>query len=47
MEAALLGAFMVSACVFGALYEFPRSPVHQSVMSGFLIKAFLGCEPHR
>ena len=24
MEAALLGAFMVSACVFGALYEFPR-----------------------
>ena len=24
MEAGLLGAFMVSACVFGALYEFPR-----------------------
>ena len=27
MEAGLLGAFMVSACVFGALYEFPHSPV--------------------
>ena len=27
MEAGLLGAFMVSACVFGAIYEFPRSPV--------------------
>ena len=27
MEAGLLAAFMVSACVFGALYEFPNSPV--------------------
>ena len=33
MEAGLLGAFMVSACVFGALYEFPQSPVHQAIMS--------------
>ncbi len=36
MEAGLLGAFMVSACVFGALYEFPHSPVRQAIASGFL-----------
>ena len=35
MEAGLLGAFMVSACVFGALYEFPQSPVQQAIMSAF------------
>lgn len=42
MEAALLSAFMVSACVFGALYEFPQSPVHQAIMSGFLRRLFMG-----
>ena len=42
MEAALLGAFMVSACVFGALYEFPQSPVHQGIMSGFLRRLLMG-----
>jgi aquaporin Z len=42
MEAGLLGAFMVSACVFGALYEFPRSPVHQAIMSGFLRRVLMG-----
>src|SRR5271157_6056206 len=42
MEAALLGAFMVSACVFGALYEFPQSPVHQAIMSSFLRRLFMG-----
>jgi aquaporin Z len=42
MEAALLGAFMVSACVFGALYEFPRSLVHQSIMSGLLRRLLMG-----
>jgi len=36
MEAGLLGAFMVSACVFGVLYGFPGSPVRQAVSSGFL-----------
>src|SRR6266581_185993 len=36
IEASLLGAFMVSACVFGALYEFPHSPVHQAISSDFL-----------
>jgi aquaporin Z len=42
MEASLLAAFMVSACVFGALYEFPGSPIHQAIMSGFLRRAFMG-----
>ena len=36
MEAALLGTFMVSACVFGALYEFPGSPVRQAIASGVM-----------
>jgi aquaporin Z len=36
MEAALLGAFMVSACVFGVLYGLPRSPVRQALPSGNL-----------
>jgi aquaporin Z len=42
MEGGLLGAFMVSACVFGALYEFPRSPVHQAIMSNFLRRVLMG-----
>jgi aquaporin Z len=42
MEAGLLGAFMVSACVFGALYEFPASRVHQTIMSGFLRRVLMG-----
>jgi aquaporin Z len=42
MEATLLGAFMVSACIFGALYEFPGSPVHRSIMSIFLRRLLMG-----
>jgi len=42
MEAALLGAFMISACVFGAVYEFPQSPVHQAIMSGFARRLLMG-----
>lgn len=42
MEAILLGVFMISACVFGALYEFPQSPVHQAVASGFLRRLMMG-----
>jgi aquaporin Z len=42
MEAGLLGAFMVSACVFGALYEFPQSPIHQAIASGFLRRMLMG-----
>jgi len=41
MEGGLLGAFMVSACVFGVLYGFPGSPVWQAVSSGFL-RSLLG-----
>jgi aquaporin Z len=36
MEAALLGAFMVSACVFGVIYGLPASPVRQAIPSEFL-----------
>jgi aquaporin Z len=36
MEASLLGAFMVSACVFGVLYGLPQSPVRQAIPSDFL-----------
>jgi aquaporin Z len=42
MEAGLLGAFMVSACGFGALYEFPHSPVHVAIASGFLRRLLMG-----
>lgn len=42
MEAGLLGVFMVSACVFGALYEFPLSPVHQAITSGFQRRSLMG-----
>jgi aquaporin Z len=42
MEAALLGAFMVSACVFGALYEFPGSPIRQAITSGFVRRLLAG-----
>jgi aquaporin Z len=36
MEAGLLGAFMVSACAFGVLLGFPRSPVVRAVPTAFL-----------
>lgn len=42
MEAGLLAGFMVSACVFGALYEFPQSPVHQAIATGFLRRVLMG-----
>ncbi len=42
MEAGLLAAFMVAACVFGALYEFPNSPVHRAIMSGFPRRLLMG-----
>src|SRR5260370_36071612 len=31
MEAAGLGIFMISACIFDALLEYPVSPVHQAI----------------
>jgi aquaporin Z len=42
IEAGLLGAFMVSACVFGALYEFPQSPIRQAIMSPGLRRLLMG-----
>lgn len=42
MEGVLLGVFMVSACVFGALYEFPGSPVHQAIHSDVLRRMLMG-----
>jgi len=42
MEAAGLGAFMISACVFGALYEYPGSPVRQVVPFQLLRRLFMG-----
>jgi aquaporin Z len=42
MEAGLLGAFMLSACLFGALYEFPGSPVRSAIVSQFLRRMLMG-----
>jgi aquaporin Z len=42
MEGALLGGFMVSACVFGALYEFSGSPVRMAIASAFLRRMLMG-----
>lgn len=41
MEGALLGAFMVSACVVGVLLGLPFSPVRQAVTSPF-VRGMLG-----
>lgn len=42
MEAAGLGLFMVSACLFGVLYEHPSSPLQQAVSSAELRRALMG-----
>ena len=42
MEAALLGAFMVSACASTALFELPESPLHQAIPSSFLRRMLEG-----
>jgi aquaporin Z len=42
MEAGGLGIFMISACLFGALLEFPGSPVHQAMPSVFLRRVLMG-----
>jgi aquaporin Z len=42
MEAAGLGFFMISACAFGALYEFPGSPMRQAISSDFLRRVLMG-----
>jgi len=42
MEAAGLGFFMISACLFAVLYENPASPVRQSIGSTFLRRMLMG-----
>jgi hypothetical protein len=42
MEAAGLGFFMISACLFGALYENPGSPVRQAITSTLLRRLLMG-----
>ncbi len=42
MEAAGLGIFMVSACMFGTLLEHPDSPVHQAVSSPVARRGLMG-----
>ncbi len=42
MEAAGLGAFIVSACVFGVLLEHPGSPLRQVIADGFVRRTLMG-----
>lgn len=42
MEGAGLGLFMISACVFGVLLEYPGSPVHQAIADPLLRRALMG-----
>jgi len=42
MEAAGLGIFMVSACLFATLLEFPGSPIHQTIPDAFSRRILMG-----
>lgn len=42
MEAAALGLFMISACVFTVLLEHPGSPIHQAIDNPLLRRALMG-----
>lgn len=42
MEAAGLGIFMISACLFGAVYENLASPVRQAISSSLLRRILMG-----
>jgi aquaporin Z len=42
MEAAGLGLFMVSACLFGTLLEYPGSPVRQAIADPLARRALMG-----
>lgn len=42
MEAAELGLFMISACVFGVLLEHPMSPLHQAIEDSFTRRLLAG-----
>ncbi len=42
MEGAELGLFMISACAFVVLLEYPTSPVHQAIPDFFLRRVLIG-----
>jgi aquaporin Z len=42
METAGLGLFMLAACLFGALYENPTSPIRQAITSSALRRVLMG-----
>src|SRR5574341_1612618 len=42
MEAAGLGMFMISACLFGAVFEHPASPVRQAIGDPFIRRILMG-----
>jgi aquaporin Z len=42
IEANLLGAFMISACAFGVLLEYPGSPVRHAIDSAMLRRFLMG-----
>lgn len=42
MEAAALGAFLLSACIFGVLLEHPSSPLHQMLSGRSMARQALG-----
>jgi aquaporin Z len=42
IEASLLGAFMISACAFGVLLEYPGSPVRHAIDSATLRRFLMG-----
>jgi aquaporin Z len=42
LEAVELGLFMISACLFVILLEYPASPVHQAIPDPFLRRVLIG-----
>jgi aquaporin Z len=42
IEAWALGTFMLSACAFGVLLEYPGSPVHQAIDDPFVRRVLMG-----
>jgi aquaporin Z len=42
MEAACLGMFMMSACVFGVLLEYPQSPLRMAIADPMLRRGLMG-----
>lgn len=42
IEAAALGLFMISACMFGSLFEYPGSPIHQALPDPFVRRILMG-----